>query len=345
MKILVDGRVLSSNRLTGVGIYTKELIDSFTKLGINYDLYIPHYKGKLVRHFLEHTLLPVRSSKYDILFCPGNIAPIWKPKKVKLITTIHDLTFLKYPSYYSKTFQLYYALVIPRVAKLSDKILTSSESERKSIIEVFPFAKDKVEVVSCGVSEIFLRNGEVKNYLKSDRYVLYVGSLKPSKNIKGLLEVFIRVLDKIPHNLYIIGETQNIFSKKLGDKHLIREIPPNRIKFFGYVEDNHLSRLYKNADCLIFPSFYEGFGIPLLEAMASGCPIVASNTSSIPEVVGDAAIMVNPLDYNEMATQVVRVVTDKELRTSLIKKGKERAKHFSWENSAKKIYKIFEELL
>ncbi len=345
MKILVDGRVLSHNKITGVERYTIEMLNALEKLGLNYEITIPKLKNKITQHFWEHIILPSNTKNYDILYCPGNIAPIIKPKKVKLITTIHDLMFIKYPQYYSRTFVWYYKFCIPKILNLSDKIITISENEKKEIILQYPFVKGKIVSIPCGTPEKFTLISKEEIKYDKKKYILYVGSIKPSKNIRGIYETFIRLIDRIPHNLYIVGQKSSLYKDMKEEKLLQNKIPKDRIKYFDNINDKEIIELYKNAQCFIFPSFYEGFGLPLLEAMSCGCPIVTSNTSSIPEVVEDAAFKHNPTDYDSMVKSILDIINNKDLMISMIEKGLTQAKKFSWKKSAERLMQEFSSVI
>lgn len=335
MKILIDGRVLIQKFVTGVQLYARELLNAFNRLNIRYEVVYPPSGNRYLHHIWEHSLLPYKARKYDILFCPGNIAPLWKPSAFKLVITLHDLSFIYFPNSYSSAFRIYYKKVIPRVLSLSDAIITVSENEKKRINEYFPKFKHKVRVVPSGLRGKF-KNVKIK-YDKQN-YILYVGSLNPRKNFQGVIKAFQKISSKIPHELRIVGGEFKIFKK-------VNLINSDRVRFLGYVDDDTLVELYSNCSLFVFPSFYEAFGFPVLEAMACGAPVITSNLSSLPEIADGAAVLVNPYDINELANAMLRVLEDRDLRDSLIRKGYERAQLFSWNKTAKGILSVFEEVL
>lgn len=346
MKILVDGRVLKHKYTTGVERYTIEVLKAFNKLGIKYDILFPFSKNRYLQHIWEHIILPINSKKYDILFCPANICPIFKFKNVKQVIVIHDLAPLYYPQTYEKQYMFYYKLLTPLFIKVADKIITCSETIRKEILKKFSIFENKVVAIPNGVNEEFFNRSEKQGNVSEEQYILYVGSLNPRKNLVGILKAFKKLLNKIPHKLYIIGGEFKIFAKNNEIKYLLETVPKDRVKFFRYVmSDYELKKFYEGSSCLIFPSFYEGSGLPPTEAMACGCPVIVSDIEVLRERCGDAGYYVNPYDIESIANGIYQVITNISLRESLIRKGFERVKNFSWETTAKKILRVFEETL
>lgn len=335
MKILIDGRVLTHSFITGVQLYAKELIRMFDKLGVNYKIAYPPSRIKWIHHVWEHTLLPCKAKKYDILFCPGNVAPFWKFSSFKIVTVLHDLSFLYFPNCYASSFRIYYKKIIPKVIKLSDIIITVSKSEKRGIGKYFPYFKEKIKVIYPGVPREFQN---LKIEYKKENYILYVGSFNPRKNLFRVIKAFQKISDKIPHKLLIAGGKFKIFKR-------IKIENTKRVEFLGHVERDYLKMLYSKCSLFVFPSLYESFGFPVLEAMASGAPVITSNVSSLPEIAGDAAILVNPYNINEIADAILKVLKDEKLSNFLIKKGYERIKMFSWEKTAEEILNVFEEVL
>ncbi|MEM2174795.1 MAG: glycosyltransferase family 1 protein [Candidatus Micrarchaeia archaeon] len=345
MKILVDGRVLKHECKTGVERYTIEILKAFDKIGVQYKLLFPFSKNRYFQHIWEHIMLPINSKNYDILFCPGNICPIFKFKNVKYVVVIHDLAPIYYPQTYARQYMFYYRLLTPLVIKVADRIITCSETIKKEILKKYLILERKVVAIPNGINEEFLNRNQQISSNKS-QYILYVGSLNPRKNLIGVLKAFQKLLTKIPHHLYIVGGEFRIYAKDKNLKDLLEKLPKDRIKFLGYVtSDNELKKFYVNSSCLIFPSFYEGSGLPPTEAMACGCPVIVSDIEALRERCGDAAYYVNPYDIESIANGIYQVITNISLRETLIRKGFERVKNFSWETTAKKILKVFEETL
>ena len=296
---------------------------------------IPIIKGFTQGLIWEQIELPLFAKrKRAIILNLGNSGPVFYDKN---ITLIHDLLWLKYPNSYSTMFSKWYAFMIPKLIKNSLKIVTVSQTSKRDIVEYFNIPEEKVSVVYPGVDTNLFKplNFERENF------ILWVGSAKFYKNIYGLINAYrILMFDyKISYKLFIVG-----FDSAKIKLNLEKELVEN-ITFIDKVNDEVLLNLYNRALVFVFPSFYEGFGLPPLEAMACGCPVVVSEAGSLPEVCGDSAIYCNPYDPHNIARSIYQVITSKELRDFLVKKGLERVKFFSWDRTAKEIINIIEELL
>jgi len=237
----------------------------------------------------------------------------------------------------------------PRTLKTADKIITVSNSTKNDLMNHFNIPKEKIRVIFEAADEKFksLNNKETKEvkykYHLNFPFILYVGGLAVHKNIPALIKAFYKVKKKgIQHKLVITG------TKRWKYKEIFETIDKldlqNDVVFTGYVSDEDLPALYNAADLFVYPSIYEGFGLPPLEAMACGTPVITSNTSSLPEVVGDAGIMVDPYDVNGLADAMHEVLANEGLRANMIKNGLERAKMFSWEKCARETLKVYEEV-
>lgn len=338
MKVVIDARVLNSNSYAGVQNYTKYILESISdKLQLS--VAKPKVKNKYLSHLWSHFVLPFK--KGDILFCPANMAPIFIPKSKKLVLTIHDLAFLTYPKSFSKIFQIYYSLLIPYNIKRADQIITISEASKKEIIDIFPQVKDKINIVVLGIDKKY---GIVKD-LKKKKQILYVGSINERKNLIGAIESFERLPKELDYSLVIVGNFFDIFSlsKKMKEV-LFRAKKNNKIIFKQGLDDNALIVEYNVSRILIFPSFYEGFGLPPLEAMACGTPVITSNLSSMPEVCGDAALYVDPYNIEDITSKMEILINDKNLQKELVSKGLDKVRNFTWRKSALEHIKIFKEL-
>jgi len=298
--------------------------------------------GNNTGHFWEQVDLPLYLRKIGnpLLVNLVNTAPLFYKNKV---VTIHDLSWMHFPDYVSKKFYMYYLFLIPKIAKNSLHILTVSEFSKKDISNKLKINDNKISVIYNAHNRNFKKIALKKEYI-----VLSVVTLHPLKNIARLIESFIilKKLGKIDnrYNLVIIGtENKKIFS---GGKKLL-EICKGRddIFFKGYVKDvSRLAEWYNKAKVFVFPSLFESFGIPPLEAMACGTPVIVSNAASLPEVCGNAAYYVDPYDVEDIAKGIETVLKDDKLQKELIKKGLERVKMFSWEKSAKKLIEIIKEV-
>jgi len=268
-----------------------------------------------------------------------NTAPLFYRNK---IVTIHDISWKHFPKSVSKNFYLYYNFLIPRIAKNSLHIFTVSEFSKKDIASNLNIDEHKIIVVYNAVAKHFRHLG-----LKNGNIILSVATLQPYKNMESLIRAFILLKDRYPemrnYKLVLVGGiNQRVFRQTE-----VRKLADNRedIIFTGYVSDEKLVKWYNMAQAFVLPSKFEGFGLPPLEAMACGCPVIVSNIASLPEVCGDAAYYVDPYDVDSIAKGIYKVLTDENLRQRLVQKGFERVKLFSWEKTAKQILEIFEKVL
>jgi len=271
--------------------------------------------------------------------------------QIPVVTTIHDISFEKYPDLFSRKEVTQFRMTIPRSARHADKVITISQNSKQDLIEVYGLRDEDVVVTYLGVSSIFspVAEGlqEIKNkYGIDERYILTVGNLQPRKNLQRLVSAYVRLRDSRPdikHKLAIVG--------KRAWKHdpIIESARQSRwvqdILLTDYVPEDELPVLYSGADLFVYPSIYEGFGLPPLEAMACGAPVITSDRSSLPEVVGDAAIKVNPFDVEAIAASMASVILEPAIATRLREAGMARAKRFSWETCARETVDVFESVL
>ena len=265
------------------------------------------------------------------------------------VVTIHDCIHLMFPEYLPNRLAYFYAKSSMWAAsRKSDRILTVSEASKRDILRFFDVPPEKVAVIYNAIDERFLAPANPermdlikKRYQLDHPFVLYVGNIKPHKNIERLIASFGKAREQCDDNLKLIiigdeiskypGMRQQVHRHKL-DKH---------VRFLGFQPMETLAAFYRLARAFVFPSLYEGFGLPPLEAMACGTPVVTSNVSSLPEVAGGAALLVDPYDEEAIAAGIVRAVTDDTLRNELIELGRQRARTFSWKQSVQKIHEIY----
>jgi len=267
--------------------------------------------------------------KPDLYFTPGYTPPLWSA--IPFIFTICDLNHIDVPGNSSFFKRLYYQFVMLPASHRAACVLTISEFSRSRILAWSGLPTTRVINIGSGVDKQFTPAGN--RYAPGYDYLLYVGNHKPHKNLNFLLESFARsgVFTKV--KLLLTG---NPDSKLLAEIQRLRLT--DNVVFLGIVQDENLPALYRGALGLVFPSLYEGFGLPPLEAMACGTPVITSNTTSLPEVVGNAALLINPQNCDELALAISRLVDNVELRKKLHDKGLERAKFFSWEKTAQIAY-------
>lgn len=367
IKLLLDSRMID---FSGIGTYLQNLIP-FLKKEVN--LILLGNKNTIENYIHEKDLkiIPIRSSIYfpyeqieflfkirsvDIFWSPHFNVPIFPIRAKKRIVTIHDIFHLAFKELYSPFERVYIKLLINSALNLSDMIITVSNFSKSEIIKYTQIKEDKIKVIYNGVNKEKFKVYDKKDlekirlkYRLPDRFILFVGNIKPHKNLKGLLKAFKVVIEELDEDLFlVITGKQEGFLK--GDTEIFKLINTNpllkkRIFLTGYINEKDLPILYNLAELFIFPSFYEGFGLPPLEAMACGCPTVVSRIPPLLEICGDATYYVDPYNINDIAKGIIEVLSKKELRETLIKKGFERVKLFSWENSAKEHLKLIKEIL
>ena len=274
----------------------------------------------------------------DAFFSPGFNAPLSLPmvSSRPFVFVIHDLIHVNYPGEASLLKRLYYDRVVRPAARRAFKVLTVSEYSKREIVDWSGVSPDKVEVVYNGVGNEFSTEGEAR---KSDRpYILYVGNQKPHKNVDSLLAAMPEVLKTADVRLAISGTPSEMATDQIR-KHGLE----GNVEFLGKLTDEELAAAYRGAEATVLPSEYEGFGLPVIESMACGTPVVCSNATSLPEVAGDAAVLVGT-DRTSIADGIVRVLTNESLRVDLRKLGLERASQFSWESTAEKVQNVLTQL-
>ena len=309
----------------------------------------------------EQFALPraARKAGCDLLHCTSNTAPIWT--KMPLVVTLHDIIYMESSflkiltgkgSLYQKFGNVYRRLIIPSVVRKSRKIITVSHFEKNRIGEFFGMKDDKrLTAVYNGVSEHFkpvtdeIELGRVKEkYHLPNRYFFFLGNTDPKKNTKGTLKAFSdfrkQTGEDIPLVMLDYDQTElELLLTEIGDSELIRHI-----LLTGYVVNTDLPSIYSQCELFLYTSLRESFGIPMLEAMACGAPVITSTTSSMPEVAGDAALLVDPFMPEEITAAMIRLTTEEELRQTLIVKGFAQAAKFSWKAMAENVLKLYQEI-
>lgn len=297
--------------------------------------------GKFNSHLWEQFELPrfLRKKNKPLLINFCNTAPLFYKKQ---IVSILDLSFFVNPSWFSKKFTMLYKFLVPRIARKSQHIITISENSKKDIINILNIPQEKVDIIHCSIPETLENVDAINIENKFGKYILAVSSIDPRKNFYNLILAF-NQLKLDDYRLLIVGNQNKVFSDN-NLKTIINDNPS--IVFSGYVSDEELIGLYKNAQLFAYPSLYEGFGIPPLEAMACGCPTIVSNTASLPEVCGDASYYIdNPNDAQQIAANIQKLLNQPELSQDLIQKGYEQIKLFSWQKSAQKVVDLIENQL
>ncbi|QSJ18555.1 glycosyltransferase family 4 protein [Nostoc sp. UHCC 0702] len=286
----------------------------------------------------------------DILH--GTNFSVYPCNKSLKVMNIYDLTFIKYPNYIDSVVKTY-NIKVKRCLQWTDLILTISESSKKDIIEYLQVEPKKIYVTPLAsryhpnyLSEEIAQQLEQQiNYNFSNPYLLFVSTIEPRKNITAIISAFnyLKQNYKIEHHLVLIGKK----GWKYEPVFTAIEASPwqKEIHHLDYLSDELVALFYSKADVFVYPSHYEGFGLPVLEAMTLGTPVVASNTSSIPEVTGDAAILIDPNEHIQLAEAILNIINDSQLRQKLINRGKERAKLFSWERTARETLNAYRTIM
>lgn len=296
----------------------------------------------------EQAALPIitRRLKLDVLHCPMHVLPAICP--TKSVVTVLDLTFMRYPETFPSAQRRYLEFFTRRGVRKADAVIAISECTRGDVIESFGVPESKVATTLLGVDECFQPVSEEaverirRRYGLGDINLLYVGTLEPRKNIPTLLTAFDAARKAVPGdvNLILAGGKGWFYDQ------VFRQIEElgieERVRLTGYVPREDLPALYCAATAFVYPSLYEGFGLPPLEAMACGTPVITSNTSSLPEVVGDAGIMVDPHDTESLAESIVKVLNNAEIRDSMREKGLARAGKFSWKETARRTLNVYQ---
>ncbi len=373
MKIGVDVRPLYRPNLKGIGVYLKNLLDEFSRWDKENTYYLFYDErqelvkrkpdGQLFReegseiskgdsyYFWDQICLPreIAKNKIDIFHSPANMTSL--KKMCPTVVTVHDTKPFEMKGYNFKE-EIYTKWLQPKALRAADKIICPSEYTKKCIVEVLKIQPEKITVIYQGLSNRFKVLEDDDAILKvlqrlgvEKEYILFTGGETPAKNISRLIEAFAKLKKQyqIEHQLVITG----IRSKKILEKHT-QEIKEQSValdvKILGYVEDDDLIALYNKAVVFVYPSLFEGFGFPPIEAMACGAVVAASNATSIPEVVGDAALMFDGKNVDEMAKQILRLITESNTINELREKGFKRSSQFKWLDTAQKTLNVYKEL-
>jgi glycosyltransferase involved in cell wall biosynthesis len=369
-KIAIDARKW---RDFGIGTYVRNLVRHLARIDheTTYFLFCDDADETTLRDLAENFVPVVETSKgysvsehfsiprqmerlgVDLLHSPHYVLPLLCRKPA--VVTIHDCIHLLFPQYLPNRMALAYAkFMLGRAVHKSALIFTVSEASRHDILRFYPDADpERLYVVPNAIDEALLEEPDEEEmervkerYQIRGRFVFYAGNIKPHKNVDRLIAAFGQLKQMPGHDdvkLLIIGDEIS----RHGSLRRSMEAAGVRqdVRFFGFVPDRTLAALYRMASVFAFPSLYEGFGLPPLEAMACGTPVVTSKISSLPEVVGDAAILVDPYDVEDIAQGMARVLDDTALAADLVRRGKERVKHFSWERSARAIHEGYMRVL
>ncbi len=375
MRIAIDIRPLL-RKGTGVGVYLKNLIVNLTQIDRDnkYVLFTSSWKDRFSQDifdlpdnfFVKDCRIPVRMLNYlwhNLRFPPANWllgkcdishspSPLLLPLKgSKKIVTIHDFFFLRYPELTKAEVRRDYPRLVKDHAQEADAIIAVSHHTAKDIQEMLNIPREKIRVIPLGVEELFWDKAEeaeiraIRNkFPLAEDFILFVGIIEPRKNLPLLLRAFRQLIDRGYPRLQLVIAGERGWGCEEFDGELEDDRLRERVLITGYLNRIELRALYQQARLFAFPSLYEGFGLPLVEAMASGLPIVALRTSSVPEVVGKAAVLLDEPNPELFASAMERLLSDESLRELLIQLSKEMTKHFSWSLTAFHTLKLYKEL-
>ncbi|XOU93930.1 MAG: glycosyltransferase family 4 protein [Candidatus Kerfeldbacteria bacterium] len=374
MKIGIDCRTILNPKLgeqAGVGHYTYYLVknllkydkkneyvlffdwrfrkfDEFAQKNVKIKNFPFSQYNKFLPFAYSHMLISayLMKANLDLFHSPISSLPLTYTRKS--IITVHDLAIYKNPSWFPSQI-ISTKLLVPQSLRKANKIIAVSNSTKKDLQEIFNVSSKKIKVVHEGASieKISVKNKKIDSLTRfklGPKYILYIGTLMPRKNIVTLIRAYKKLLQAEPgyseYQLILAG------AKAFGSEAIFDEIKAlklkKQVKYIGYVTHNQKMELIKKATCFTFPSSYEGFGLPVLEAMALGTPVITSNVSSLPEVAGKAAILVDPEKEMEIANALKKLLSNKKLQARLSKSGKKQAQNFTWENCAKDTIKAYQ---
>jgi len=364
LRIGVDVSCLSAP-LTGIGRYAFEILKRLTLSQHEWFLYShkpmplcePMLRSnvrqrfgrspkRLLRMLWIQTFLPLYAQKdhLDVFWSPAHRLPLLLPRNIAKIVTIHDMVWKRVPETMQRANRLMEAIFMPPTLRLADRIIADSKSTENDIAQEMPFTRGRITTIPLGVDATSHPGESHAPLTKSDSYyILFVGTLEKRKNLTRLLEAYAKLPEqtKKKATITIAG------GKGWGGvdvKQIVERLNlSGSVRVLGYVEEPQLAALYANALFLAMPSLYEGFGLPLLEAMARGTPVLTSNCSSMPEVAGAAGVFVNPLDVNSIAQGLTEMIENNLLRQSLAAQCRAIARQYTWEKTASETLRVFEE--
>jgi len=327
--IVINGRFLS-RRVTGVERYGGEIIRLFSD---NYRVEKTRSNG-LAGHVWEQFVLPTKLKSESILWSPANTGPLLIRNQA---LTIHDLSPLEHPEWFGKSFAAWYRLLLPLLARRARVIFTPSEYIKQKVQKKLN-AKNVIVTLNGVDTTVFHAEACQQTYEFPQKYILFVGSLQPRKNLARLMQAWHVIKDEFKDTwLVIAGAAGHVFRvvKFFGDE---------RIRFMNYVSEVDLPGLYARAEILVLPSFDEGFGLPAIEAMACGTPVIVSNGGALPETVGDAGLIFDLSKPDDLIKAIRECLSDNNLRLALKEKGLTQVKKFSWQQTADLVWNTLNEI-
>ncbi|MDY6794618.1 MAG: glycosyltransferase family 1 protein [Actinomycetota bacterium] len=383
MKVVFDGTPFLLEK-TGIGHYTDNMIAQLLResAGLEISLFTISLRGghrlkrsapaipgveargyNLPANFLYYhwwnrtSLFPAERlvGEFDIFHSTNYQAPVLR--EARLVSTVHDINFVRFPEMQSRGIRRFIK-ALPPLLERSSAVLADSHFTAGELMEVYGLPGDKLRVVYPGLNPVFRdepgaeeTETSLRAYCLEPPYLAYIGSLHPRKNLATLIEAYSMLRDRgLEHRLAVIGggglgQLHNVEYRKLTRR--VRELGlEENIVFTGYVPDERLKCLLVAADMMVFPSIYEGFGLPPLEAMACGVPVITSRRASLPEVVGDAALLLeDPLEPTEIADKAEALLSDTSLRSELVERGRELSRRFTWAKAAREVLQVYRQVM
>lgn len=362
MRIAVNTRFLLQGRLEGLGRYTHEVLRHMVQAHPEHEFHfffdrpfapefvlgpnvVPHVLWPQARHpllyylFFEHAVpRMLRKVKADVFFSPDGYLSL-NTRRTPQVPVMHDLAFMHYPQYVGPAHRWHYRRYFPRYARRAAHILTVSEYTRQDVVRTFGIAPEKITVCHNGASDTFCplpeaaREAVRAQYSQGQPYFLYVGSIHPRKNLENLLRAFEQFKEQTGHSarLLLTGRKAWDFDNVIQYYGQMRH--KDAVQFTGFVSDEELNRLLNGSLALCYVSLFEGFGLPILEALQAEAPVICSDTSSMPEVAGPAALLVPPTQPQAIAAALARVL-DPTVAQQLVAAGRQRRQQFSWSRTA-----------
>ncbi|WPC42048.1 glycosyltransferase family 1 protein [Clostridium sp. JS66] len=370
MKIGIDARGVNWYKGTGIGTYTDKILKYMIQThkenlyhmywsGNNYECFKSDNSkilmtSKKYHKFFEQCYFPnnLKDENIDIYHIPQNGIGLSQNIECKKVVTIHDLIPYILPETVGNGYLIKFLKEMPKIMETCDGIITVSECSKRDILKFFPMNESKVFVTPLAADKKYkpldkskCRRLIRKNYDIDNPFILYIGGFSPRKNVKSLLMAFSKVYRKLPedYDLVIVGASKD-------DIHLLKDLSHDlnirsHVKFTGFVEEELLPTFYNASSVFVYPSTYEGFGLPPLEAMSCGTPVITSNISSIPEVVGDAGILIDPFNIKSLEDSLEHLLNSKSLVEKLINKGLNQSSKFSWEKTSEETLKVYKNIL
>ena len=370
MRVAIDARGINCYKGTGIATYTSNLLENILSLdsenyyhlywsGGNYKSYAKQNSKLLLSSNKYHTFFEERyfpsnldRENIDVFHVPQNGIGLSENIHCKKIVTIHDLIPYVMPETVGKGYLKKFLMEMPRIIELADAIITVSSYSKNDILRFFPINPEKIFVTPLAASKkytpldsVYCKTFLREHYMINKPFILYIGGFSPRKNVNTLIRSFSQIYSSLKeeYNLVIVGATnkdQFSYLNELGtnldiSKHII---------FTNYVPEEELPIFYNGCEVFAYPSLYEGFGLPLLEAMSCGAPVISSNITSIPEVVRGAGILIDPLNIDDLSENLMKVLCNSNLRNSFKIKGLEQAKNFTWKTTAKSTIAVYENM-